>query len=457
MASGLASRSAAIDVIVTFADGESDPAGRARTLMQQMGGETRYVYGYALKGFAARVSPAALSQLELTAGVARIEVDAIGHTEALVTPSSWGQDRLDQRALPLDNAYALGANGIGVRVYILDTGVNGRHQEFSGRMLPGYSAFGDNVTTDCHGHGTHVAGTAVGATVGVAPGASVVPVRVGTCTGSVAWSSLIAGLDWIASQKAANPSVPMVANVSIGGTLSTSLNDAVARTIQAGVVVAVSAGNSGADACLQSPAAAPSALTTAATQPDDAKTSWSNWGTCVDVFAPGSAIYSATYTSNTGYSTMSGTSMAAPHVAGVAALILSTYPAYAPNQVRASMIAGATGNVVVNAGSGSPNLLLSNLFGPTSVAADGSSGTGSTSVTPTLTVTKQVTKSGNTAILTWSGISGSSAEVWRNGGRYAVVSNSGKFSDNKLARGSYGYRVCAVGSVVCSATVSVTF
>ena len=454
-----------VDVIVTFDERERDPVGRARALMQQLGGRPTHTYAHALKGFAARVSSAAVEQLTRSAGVTRVEVDAVGSLDATVTALSWGQDRLDQRVLPLDRLYSTASTGTGVRVYILDSGINGNHAEFAGRMLPGFSAFGDNDTADCHGHGTHVAGTAAGVTAGVARGAWVVPVRVASCTGSVAWSSLIAGLDWIASQKASNRSVPMVANISLGGSLSSTLNDAVNRTVQAGVVVVVSAGNSGADACLQSPAAASTALTTGATQADDAKASWSNFGNCVDLFAPGAGITSAAYGTNSGYVVMSGTSMAAPHVAGVVALILGTYPTYAPNQVRASMIAGATPNVVTGAGTGSPNVLLSSVFSATSVPADGvtsgstsgDTSSGTAPSTPALTVSKQSTKSGNTAALSWSGVIGANVEVWRNGARYLTTANDGRHNDIKLPRGSFSYRVCAVGGAPCSATVTVTF
>lgn len=462
-----ASTNSAVDVIVTFDDSETDPTGRARALMNQLGGETKHTYQHALKGFAARMSPVALENLQRAKGIKRIEVDAMGKVDATVTPMSWGQDRLDQRALPLDNSYSFAANGSGVRVYIVDTGVNPDHQEFAGRMLPGYSAFGDGITTDCNGHGTHTAGTAAGATVGVAPGASVVPVRVASCTGSVSWSNLIAALDWIAAQKTNNKSIPMVANISLGGSLSTTLNDAVNRTVNAGVVIATSAGNNGADACTQSPAAAVNGLTVGGTESNDARASWSNWGSCVDIFAPGGGIVSASYASTNGYTTMSGTSMASPHVAGVAALILSTYPSYTPSQVRASMLAGSTANVVTNAGTNSPNAMLSTLFGATTVPADTTTttttttGSGTTTptpaATPTLSVSKQVTKSSNTAKLTWGSVSGANVEIWRNNVKYLVTANDGTQSDSKLARGSYAYKVCAVGGTPCSATVTVSF
>lgn len=457
-----ASSNAAVDVIVTFDDSERDPSGRARALMNQLNGSTKHTYQHALKGFAARMSPQAVAQLERVKGIKRIEADGVAQVDGTITARSWGQDRLDQRVLPLNQTYTFATSGTGVRVYILDTGINGNHQEFTGRMLPGFSGFGDNNTADCHGHGTHVAGTAAGATAGVAPGAFVVPVRVASCTGSVSWSTAIAGLDWIIAQKNANKSVPMVANMSLGGGLSSSLNDAVTRTVQAGIVMAVSAGNSNVDACTQSPAAAPNALTVGGTDNTDTKASWSNWGSCVDIFAPGASINSAAWSSNTGYSLKSGTSMASPHVAGVAALILSSYPTYTPNQVRSAMIDGGTLNVVKSAGTNSPNVLLSNLFSATTTPAD-------TAVTappppppapvaaPTLSISRQVSKSSNTARLSWANVAGTSAEIWRNGARILVTANDGAQNDSKLARGSYSYRVCNVGATSCSPTVTVTF
>ena len=348
---------AAVDVIVTFDESESDPSGRAAALMRRYDGQTAYTYEQVLKGFAARLSPVAAERLAREPGIARVERDGEAFVDATVTSRSWGLDRIDQRALPLNNSYSYTANGSGVRVYILDTGVNGSHVEFAGRMLPGYSAIG-GTTADCHSHGTHVAGTVAGATVGVAPAAKVVPVRIASCTGSVAWSAAIAGMDWVAKQKAANRTVPMVANMSLGGSVSASLNDAVTRLINTGVVVSVSAGNSGADACMQSPASAAAALTVGGTASNDAKASWSNWGRCVDLFAPGVSITSASNSSTTGFLVKSGTSMAAPHVAGVAALILSANPSFTPAQVRSVMVTNATANKVTLAGSGSPNLLL---------------------------------------------------------------------------------------------------
>lgn len=461
-----ASENAAVDVIVTFDDSEGDPSGRARALLNQFGGSQKHVYQHALKGFAARMSPRALEQLERLHGIKRVELDGVASIDATtITARSWGQDRIDQRALPLNQSYTFPNAGSGVRVYILDTGILPTHQEFAGRLLPGFSAFGDNNTVDCHGHGTHVAGTAAGATVGVAPGAQVVPVRVLDCTSWGSWSGIIAGIDWVTAQKNNNRSIPMVANMSIGGSFSSTVNAAVTRSIQAGVVYTISAGNSNIDACTQTPASAADALTIGATDAWDSRASWSNWGTCLDLFAPGANIYSAYHTSSAAYAAMNGTSMAAPHVAGVAALVLSSYATYTPAQVRNVLVSGATTDIVKSQGTGSPNLLLTNLF-----TADTSSPppadtttppkdtvTTPPVATPALAVTRQVQRNSNNAKLAWSGVSGSSTEVWRNGVRVLTTANDGNHDDKKLARGTYSYRVCTVGATACSPTVSVTF
>lgn len=459
-----ASPNAAVDVIVTFDDSEANPSGRARALLSQFGGTQKHVYQHALKGFAARMSPRALEQLERLHGIRRVELDGLASADATtITSRSWGQDRIDQRALPLNQSYTFPNSGSGVRVYILDTGILPTHQEFAGRLLPGFSAFGDNSTVDCHGHGTHVAGTAAGATVGVAPGAQVVPVRVLDCTSWGSWSGIIAGIDWVTAQKNNNKSIPMIANMSIGGSFSSSVNSAVARSIQAGVVYTISAGNSNIDACTQTPASTPDALTIGATDAWDSRASWSNWGTCLDLFAPGANIYSAYHTGSAAYAAMNGTSMAAPHVAGVAALVLSSYAAYTPAQVRNVLVSGATAEIVKSQGTGSPNLLLTNLFSAdtTTPQADTTppqdTVTTPTVSTPVLAVTRQVQRNSNNALLAWSAVSGSSAEVWRNGVRLLTTANDGSHDDRKLARGTYSYRVCNVGATACSPTVSVTF
>lgn len=457
-----ANPNAPVDVIVSFNDAETDPVGRARALAAQSNAEVRFTYQHSVKGFAARMPVQAAEALQRANGVRRVELDGVARMTGTVTARSWGQDRIDQRALPLNGSYTFTSTGAGVRAYILDTGILPTHQEFSSRLLPGFSAFGDNSTTDCQGHGTHVAGTVGGSTVGVAPQVSLVPVRVLDCTGYGSWSGIIAGIDWVASQKKNNPGVPMVANMSIGGSVSVSVNDAVTRAISAGVVFAVSAGNSNVDACQQSPASTPSALTVGATTSTDARASYSNFGSCVDLFAPGSSIYSAAFGGSSAYTTMSGTSMASPHVAGVAALILSAYPSYAPNQVRASMVEGATANVVTSAGTGSPNLLLSNLVGATSAPPPSDT----TTVTPppppppatiVLSVGRQVSKNSNTARLSWSGATTSNVEIFRNGIRVLTTANDGSHNDSRLARGTYTYRVCNTSSTTCSADVTVSF
>ncbi|MGA1699407.1 MAG: S8 family serine peptidase, partial [Ilumatobacteraceae bacterium] len=265
-------------------------------------------------------------------------------------------DRINQRALPLDGAYSAPSSAAGTRSYIIDTGVLGSHVDFGSRVASGFDAIsGGNGWGDCNGHGTHVAGTVGGSTYGVAKSTTIVPVRVLDCGGSGTISGVIAGLDWVAGQHVAGTLA--VANMSLGGGASSSLDSAVNNLISRGVTVVVAAGNSGADACNYSPARVPNAITVGATTSSDSRASYSNFGTCVDVFAPGSSVTSAWYTSSTATAVLSGTSMASPHVAGIAAVALAVNGSQSPSQVVAAITAAATPNVVTSPGTGSPNLL----------------------------------------------------------------------------------------------------
>lgn len=273
----------------------------------------------------------------------------------VVGATSWGLDRIDQRT-GTDSQYSYVTDGAGVDVYVVDTGINAAHTEFSGRIKEGYSALsGTSVTTDANGHGTHVAGTVAGATYGVAPRASIIPVQVLDATGSGTLSGVIAGIDWAIDH---HTTTPAVLNLSLGASKSDSLNTAIDRAFLDGITVVVAAGNSNIDACQVSPASnKASALTVGATGTSDARASYSNFGECLDIFAPGTGITSAWYTSTTAVQTISGTSMAAPHVAGLAARYLSSATAAVPSQVMDALRADATPNVVTSAGTLSPNLL----------------------------------------------------------------------------------------------------
>lgn len=334
-----------------------------------MGGSTtaraHRVFAHALPGFAATV-PAQdaadfLQRLQNDPAVVRIEHDRLATTH--VTPvvrtrtlnqQTWGLDRIDQLKLPLNDTFRNSLDGSGVHVYIVDTGID-PHEDFGTRLAsPGYSAFQDgHGTRDCNGHGTHVAGTAAGTISGVAPGATLVPVRVLNCNGSGSLSGVIQGLDWIL----ANGKRPAVVNMSLGSAASPAVDEAVARLANAGFTMVVSAGNSNTDACSASPARTPSALTVAATTPSDARASFSNHGRCVDLFAPGSMIRSASNTDPHGWTVKSGTSMSAPHVAGAAALLLEQRPKLTAAQVGSQMLYQASTAVVTDP-RGSPNKLL---------------------------------------------------------------------------------------------------
>ncbi len=270
--------------------------------------------------------------------------------------ASWGLDRVDQSALPLDGTITTAQNGAGVTAYVIDTGVRPDHTDFGGRVTGGYTSITDgNGSNDCNGHGTHVAGTVAGSRYGVAPAATIVPVRVLSCSGSGSTSGVIAGIDYAVRHHQAG--TPAVANMSLGGGYSPALNAAVAAGVADGITFVVAAGNSNADACNASPASEPTAVTVGSTTNSDARSYFSNWGSCLDIFAPGSGITSAWYTSPTATNTISGTSMASPHVAGGAALMLSATPSASPAGVVSALQQAATRGVISDT-VGSPNLLL---------------------------------------------------------------------------------------------------
>jgi subtilisin family serine protease len=274
-------------------------------------------------------------------------------------PPSWGLDRIDQRNLPLDNSYTYPVTGTGVRAYIIDTGIRFSHGQFGGRASSGYDAIDGGSADDCNGHGTHVAGTVGGTGYGVAKEVRLVGVRVLNCSGSGTTAQVVAGIDWVT----ANAVKPAVANMSLGGGADSTLDAAVSRSIASGITYGIAAGNGNIfgirqNACNTSPARVPEAITVGATQNNDAAASFSNYGTCVDLLAPGVSITSSWYTSDTASNTISGTSMATPHVAGAAAQLLQQNPGWTPQQVRDAMVANATTNKITNPGTGTPNRLL---------------------------------------------------------------------------------------------------
>jgi subtilisin family serine protease len=347
--------------IVVLNDNASDVDADAQDLAGKHAGVKDKVYRSALKGFSVKMKEADAAKLALDPRVKYIEEDGYVRNWATQTGATWGLDRVDQRDLPLSTTYTYDRTGAGVKAYILDTGILATHVDLAGRVISGYDAVGGG-TTDCNGHGTHVSGTVGGTTWGVAKNVTLVAVRVLDCAGSGTWAGVVAGIDWVTADHAAGQ--PAVANMSLGGAVNTSVNDAVTRAVADGVVFAVAAGNeTGSDACTRSPASTPTAITVASSTDTDARSSFSNIGTCVDIFAPGSSITSAWYTSTTATNTISGTSMATPHVCGAAALYLEANPTATPAQVAAALTSSATPNKITDAGAGSPNLLLYTLFG----------------------------------------------------------------------------------------------
>lgn len=320
-------------------------------------GKIKHVYKHAINGFAVEMSEAEAEALSLDFRVKFVEEDGVVTADATQTNPPWGLDRIDQRNRPLNATYVYNWTGSGVRAYIIDTGIRTAHTQFGGRASNVFDAFGGNGQ-DCNGHGTHVAGTVGGSTYGVAKSSLLRGVRVLNCSGSGSNSGVIAGVDWVRQ----NHIAPAVANMSLGGGISTALDTAVNNLHNAGVTIAVAAGNSNANACNSSPARAVNAITVGSTTSTDARSSFSNFGTCLDLFAPGSGILSAWITSNTATATLSGTSMASPHVAGVAALYKQANPSASSTTIRNAIVNNATTGVVTNAGSGSPNRLLYSRF-----------------------------------------------------------------------------------------------
>ena len=320
-------------------------------------GKLKHVYQNALNGFAVEMSPEDAEALSQDFRVAYVEEDGIVTADATQSNPPWGLDRIDQRNRPLNAIYTFNWTGAGVFAYVIDTGIRTTHTQFGTRAAAVFDAFGGNGQ-DCNGHGTHVAGTIGGSTYGVAKSVNLRAVRVLNCSGSGTNSGVIAGVDFVRL----NRQNPAVANMSLGGGASSAVDTAVNNLVNSGVVLAVAAGNSNANACNSSPARAVNPMTVGSTTTTDARSSFSNFGTCLDIFAPGSGILSAYSTSNTATATLSGTSMASPHVAGVAALYRQANPSASATTVRNAIVNNATTNVVTNAGTGSPNRLLYSLF-----------------------------------------------------------------------------------------------
>ncbi|GLZ39740.1 S8 family peptidase [Actinokineospora sp. NBRC 105648] len=419
--------------IVVFKDGSSVASATGTTatdLAQRYGAKVKLTYTASIRGFAGELSAEQAKRLAADPAVAYVQQDSTVTVNETQPNPTWGLDRVDQRDLPLSNGYTYSTTASNVNAYIIDTGVLTTHPEFEGRAKHGYDAVDkDNDATDCNGHGTHVAGTIGSKTYGVAKKVNLFGVRVLPCSGSGPNSNVIAGIDWVAK----NAAKPAVANLSLGGGADTASDDAIKRLIQAGVTVAVAAGNDNKDACNYSPARVPDAITVGATTKTDSralpedwnKVNGSNYGTCLDIFAPGTGVTS-TWLDN-GTNSISGTSMATPHVAGVAALYLAANPNATNQQVRDALVNNATSGKVTNL-NGSPNKLLYSVFDGTPTTTPTSPTSTTRPTTPTTPPTTTTPPSTTTTRPTTTTKPNSTVTVFNPGQQFGFVGHPANYS-----------------------------
>ncbi|WP_112266912.1 S8 family peptidase [Lentzea terrae] len=426
----------------------SEVGGRAGDLAGRYGGKIGFTYRAAFKGFSATLSKQQAKRLAADPAVLYVEQDrTVQVLTDQLNPPSWGLDRVDQADLPLNSKYSYSTDASNVTAYVIDTGINYDHADFGGRATFGFDAFTDGRNgKDCQGHGTHVAGTVGGATYGVAKNVKLKAVRVLNCSGGGSVATEAAGVDWVT----ANAVLPAVANMSLyTGTRnepSRVLDDAVGASIRAGVSYVVAAGNFNDDSCQYSPQRVRETINVMASARTDARASFSSYGTCSDLFAPGQDIVSASYSNNTGTATMSGTSMASPHVAGAAALYLADNPAKTPAEVHAAILAGATPNKVTNPGANSANLLLRTNSGGVPGVSVTNPGAQTTALNGSVSL--QLSASGGTAPYTWS------ATGLPTG---LSISSSGLISGTASVAGTYNVTATAAASAGGSGSASFTW
>ncbi|KOV85060.1 S8 family serine peptidase [Nocardia sp. NRRL S-836] len=410
--------------IVSLKAGTASRAA-APDLASRYGGKVRDVWQHALNGFSVTMSAKQAARLAADPRVDYVQQDAqVRMLDVQQNPPSWGLDRVDQRDLPLSNSYQYDTTASNVTAYVIDTGVRTTHQTFGGRATWGTNTSGDGNNSDCNGHGTHVAGTIAGAEYGLAKAAKIVAVKVLNCQGSGTTAGVVSGIDWVT----ANAVKPAVANMSLGGGADATLDAAVRRSIAAGVTYAIASGNSNTDACSTSPARVTEAITVNASTNTDARASFSNYGSCTDIYAPGQNIVSSWNTNDTATNNISGTSMATPHVAGAAALWLATHPTDSPAAVWNGLNAASTPNKITNVGANTPNKLLYTLWGGGQPGSPSVANPGAQTSTVGTPVSLQLSATGGTPPYSWT-VSGLPAGL--------TASSSGAISGTPTTAGTY--------------------